>query len=97
NNNAYCQDNELTWLDWELDEREREFLDFVRKVTRIWVKQPVFQRRHFFQGRSIRGSDIKDISWLEPSGGEMADGDWDVGFVKCLGVRLAGDLIGEVD
>ena len=57
----------------------------------------MFQRRHFFLGRSIRGTDIKDISWLEPSGEEMTDEAWGAGFVKCLGVRLAGDLIGDVD
>src|SRR5262245_37800921 len=60
NNNAYCQDNELTWLDWGLDETKQKFLEFVRKVTRLWREQPVFQRRKFFQGRRIRGTDIKD-------------------------------------
>jgi isoamylase len=97
NNNAYCQDNEITWLDWELDDRRRAFLEFVRQAAKIWTEQPVFQRRRFFQGRRIRGSDIKDISWFSPSGQEMTDADWDAGFVKCLGVRLAGDLIGDVD
>ncbi len=97
NNNAYCQDNELTWLNWELNDTEKAFLEFVRKAARIWTEQPVFQRRHFFQGRRIRGSDIKDLSWFSPSGEEMTDADWDAGFVKCLGVRLAGDLIGDVD
>jgi isoamylase len=97
NNNAYCQDNELTWLHWDLNDEQRAFLDFVRRVVRVWKEQPVFQRRGFFQGRSIRGTDIKDISWLEPSGEEMNDEAWNAGFVKCLGVRLAGDLIGDVD
>jgi glycogen operon protein len=97
NNNAYCQDNELTWLNWSLNEEQQRFLDFVRQITRIWREQPVFQRRKFFQGRAIRGSDIKDISWFEPSGQEMSDAAWTAGFVKCLGVRLAGDLIGDVD
>ncbi len=97
NNNAYCQDNELTWLDWDHDPRRREFMDFVRKVVRVWRDQPVFQRRKFFLGRKIRGSDVKDISWFEPSGKEMSDDAWNVGFVKCLGVRLAGDVIDDVD
>lgn len=97
NNNTYCQDNELTWLNWEMDERKQAFLDFVKKVTCIWSEQPVFQRRKFFQGRAIRGTGIKDISWFEPSGQEMADDDWNAGFVKCMGVRLAGDLIGDLD
>ncbi|HZY86885.1 MAG TPA: glycogen debranching protein GlgX [Gemmataceae bacterium] len=97
NNNAYCQDNELTWLNWELNDEQRAFLEFVQRVVRVWKEQPVFQRRHFFLGRSIRGTDVKDISWLEPSGEEMTDDAWSTGFVKCLGVRLAGDLIGDVD
>jgi glycogen operon protein len=97
NNNTYCQDNELSWLDWELDERKQRFLEFARTAARIWREQPVFQRRKFFQGRSIRGTDIKDISWFGPDGQEMSDDAWNAGFVKCLGVRLAGDLIGEVD
>jgi isoamylase len=97
NNNAYCQDNDLTWLHWDLDARQQRFLEFVRKATRIWAEQPVFQRRKFFQGRKIRGTDIKDISWFNPSGQDMSDEDWGSGFSKCLGIRLAGDLIGEVD
>jgi isoamylase len=97
NNNAYCQDNDLTWLDWELDEQRQAFLDFVKRMVHIWNEQPTLQRRRFFQGRSIRGSDVKDISWFDPSGEEMTDESWDAGFVRCLGVRLAGDLIGDVD
>ena len=97
NNNTYCQDNELSWLDWTLDERKQKFLEFVRTVVGIWKEQPVFQRRKFFQGRAIRGTDIKDISWFGPDGQEMSDDAWNAGFVKCLGMRLAGDVIGEVD
>ena len=95
NNNTYCQDNELTWLDWDLDERKRQFLEFTKKLLFIRMTQPVFQRRKFFIGRAIRGSDVKDISFFTPSGDEMSDGDWNAGFVKCLGIRLAGDLIND--
>jgi isoamylase len=97
NNNTYCQDNELSWLNWELDDEKKQFLDFVKTVVRVFMAQPVFQRRHFFQGRSIRGTDIKDISFLSPDGKEMSDEAWEAGFTKCLGMRLAGDIIGEVD
>ncbi|HEV8062788.1 MAG TPA: glycogen debranching protein GlgX [Gemmataceae bacterium] len=97
NNNVYCQDNELTWLNWELDAEQEEFLAFVRQVTLLWRTQPVFQRRRFFQGRGIRGSEIKDISWLDPTGRDMSDDAWGTGFVRCVGVRLAGDLIGDLD
>jgi isoamylase len=67
----------------------------VRKLILIRRTQPVFQRRKFFLGRSIRGSNVKDISFLSPSGKEMSDDDWSSGFVRCLGVRLAGDLIND--
>ncbi|HEY7423619.1 MAG TPA: glycogen debranching protein GlgX [Gemmataceae bacterium] len=97
NNNTYCQDNELTWLNWELNPQQQEFLEFVKLASRIRREHSVFQRRRFFQGRKIRGSDIKDLSWLDPNGGEMTDEAWDAGYVRCLGMRLAGDVIAEVD
>jgi glycogen operon protein len=97
NNNTYCHNNELTWPSWELDERKQKFLEFVRTCTRIWKEQPVLQRRKFFHGRPIRGTGIKDISFFEPSGNEMSDAAWESGWVQCLGVRLAGDMISEVD
>ncbi|HEX8913733.1 MAG TPA: glycogen debranching protein GlgX [Humisphaera sp.] len=96
NNNTYCQDNELTQPSWDLDERRRKFLDFVRRCTRIWREQPVLQRRKFFNGRPIRGGDIKDISWFGPDGQEMNDGAWQSPHVRTLGMRLAGDVIGEI-
>jgi glycogen operon protein len=97
NNNAYGQDNEISWMNWDLDERRRKFLEFARKCAQIWREQPVLQRRKFFQGRALRGSDVKDISFFEPSGKEMSDEAWNTGWVKCMGVRLAGDVMNEVD
>jgi glycogen operon protein len=97
NNNTYCQDNELTWLDWDLDDRRRDFLEFVRRCAEIFREQPALQRRKFFLGRAIRGSAIKDISFFEPSGREMSDAAWNDPHVKCLGIRLAGDLINDID
>jgi isoamylase len=96
NNNTYCQDNELTWLNWELTDQQESFLRFAMQITRIWREQPVLQRRQFFQGRSIRGEGITDVSWFSPDGNDMSDDDW-TGHVHCLGMRLAGDLIGELD
>lgn len=96
NNNTYCQDNELTWLNWQLDPTREAFLTFVKDLVRIWKTQPVLHRRRFFQGRALRGTDIKDLSFFNPGGIEMSDEDWNAGFVKCLGLRLAGDLIGDV-
>jgi glycogen operon protein len=97
NNNAYCQDNELSWLDWNLTSEQSEFLDFVRSMVRLRRAQPVLRRRKFFHGRRIRGSDVKDISWLEPDGSEMTDRAWEGDFVRCLGMLLAGDAMDEVE
>ncbi len=97
NNNAYCQDNEISWLNWELDDSQREFLEFVRHLIRWKREQPALHRPRFFQGRPIRGTDIKDIQWLEPSGREMTDEAWHSDEVRSLGVLLAGDRIGESD
>jgi glycogen operon protein len=97
NNNAYCQDNPISWLDWNLTPEKQDLLDFARRVIGLWRDNPVLQRRKFFQGRPIRGGDVKDISWYEPSGKEMSDEAWDRDFIRCLGVRLAGDAMDEVD
>jgi len=96
NNNAYCQDNELSWLDWRLDERERELLAFVARTVRL-ARHPVFRRRGFLAGRDLRGSGMKDITWLTPEGGEMSAEDWRLGYARCLGMHLAGDGIVEPD
>jgi glycogen operon protein len=97
NNNAYCQDSEISWLNWELTDEQKGFLEFVRSLIRLRREQPVLRRRSFFRGRRIRGSDVKDIAWFDPSGAEMTDEAWNADFVRCLGVRLAGDAMDEID
>jgi glycogen operon protein len=97
NNNTYCQDNDITWLNWEMTAEKKHFLDFVRKIIRLRREQAVLTRRRFFQGRSIRSAEVKDLTWFEPSGHEMADEAWNAGFIRCLGVRLSGDAIDEMD
>lgn len=97
NNNAYCQDNEIGWIDWELNTEQREFLEFVCRMVQVWRENPVLQRRKFFQGRAIRGGEGTDIHWLGMDGREMTDEAWNSGFVKCFGVRLEGQMIGEID
>jgi len=97
NNNAYCQDNEITWFDWNLTPDQKDILEFTRFMIHFRKTQPVLKRRKFFYGRKIRGSEIKDISWFSPSGREMTDEEWDSDYVRCLGVRLAGDAITERD
>ena len=97
NNNAYCQDNKVSWLNWDFSDEQKELRDFVRMLIRLRAGQPVLRRRQFFQGRPIQGSHVKDISWLEPSGQEMTDASWNAEFVRCLGMLLAGDQIDETD
>lgn len=97
NNNAYCQDNPITWFDWNLTADQKELLEFARTLVHFRRSSPVLKRRKFFQGRRIRGSEIKDISWFSPAGREMTDEEWNSDFVRCLGMRLAGDAITERD
>jgi glycogen operon protein len=97
NNNAYCQDNEISWTDWTLTGERRAFLEFARRAARLMRDHPALRRRRFFQGRRLRGAEVKDIMWLSPSGVEITDAEWNADHVKCLGVRLAGDAIGELD
>ena len=97
NNNAYCQVNEISWLDWKLDRPRRELLEFARFLIRLRDEHPVLRRRHFFQGRRIRGSEVKDLAWFRPDGKEMSDEDWSNSEARCFGLRLAGDAIEELD
>jgi glycogen operon protein len=97
NNNAYCQDNEISWLHWELDEMGQHMLDFTRCLLQLRTEHPVLHRRRFFQGRSIHGSGIRDIIWWRPDGFEMTDEEWDNGFVRCLGMLLNGQEMEEWD
>jgi glycogen operon protein len=147
NNNGYCQDNEITWLDWDLNGEietpaeprnmpplttaspsrqeprpsetppavkpltplatdseknpcklpsKKSFLDFVRRLIEIRLGEPTLRRRRFFLGRPIRGTNIKDIYWLDPTGKEMDDAAWSAGFNQCIGVLLVGQS-GEMD
>ncbi|VTU01973.1 glycogen debranching protein : Isoamylase OS=Isosphaera pallida (strain ATCC 43644 / DSM 9630 / IS1B) GN=Isop_2400 PE=4 SV=1: CBM_48: Alpha-amylase [Gemmataceae bacterium] len=96
NNNTYCQDNELTWLDWEPSGPRTAHLEFVKKLTRVWREQPVLRRRTFFQDRPIRGEDAGDVSWFTPVGRELTEAEWGEP-THALAVRFAGDLIREPD
>jgi isoamylase len=96
-NNAYCQDNEITWIDWNLDDEKRSLLNFTSKLVHMRHTQPVLRRRRYFQGRSIRGGDVQDVAWLAPDGREMTDEAWNADFVRSLGMLLNGMAIDEVD
>ncbi len=95
NNNAYCQDNEITWMDWSLDDMSREMLAFTRRLVALRKKHPVLHRRRFFLGRRVHGADVRDIVWLRPDGQEMSDQEWSAGFVRCLGMLLNGQSMNE--
>jgi glycogen operon protein len=96
NNNAYAQDNEISWYNWELDEDARALLDFTRRVVASRQRHPGLRRRNFLHGRAIRGDEIKDVTWLRADGQEMTDADWRAPWLKCFGLRLSGN-IGEID
>ncbi len=93
NNNAYCQDSEISWLSWKWGKREQKLLDFTRQIISIWHQQPTFHRRRFFHGKTIRGKLVSEIAWLDPTGQEMTDDQWNEPHMRCLGVRLQGGMI----
>ena len=96
NNNAYCQDNEISWVDWTPEHMDLDTLGFVRQLIALHKEHAVFRRGKFFQGRKIKGAEIKDIVWLRPDGEEMTDEEWNQDFARCLGVALSGAVIDEV-
>ena len=98
NNNVYCQDSPLAWMDWSLTDKNADLLTFTRKAIALRTRHPVLRRRRFFAGNTIRwGDQTLDIAWLTPAGQEMTTDDWHSGFGKSLAVFLNGDGIGETD
>lgn len=97
NNNAYCQDNAISWVNWQLDRGQQELLVFTKFLIRLFHQHPVLRRRKFFQGRRIRGSEAKDLTWFRSDGHEMTEEDWNNWHARCVGLRLAGNAIEEVD
>ncbi len=91
NNNAYCQDNEISWLDWEEYRRNGEMVDFVRELVRIRREHIVFHRNRYFHGTIIPGTEVKDIMWLSPDGEEMAEEDWGDAYAQAMAVRISGE------
>ena len=99
NNNAYCQDNELTWIDWDLDEEDRELLAFTQAMVQLRRNHPVLRRRRFFSGAASHGgeSELGEIEWLRPSGERMIDQDWSAWYARAMMVFLNGEAIAEPD
>ena len=97
NNNAYAQDNEITWVDWELDASQVALIEFTRKLIAIRQAHPVLRRRHFFKGAVIAGSTQKDVTWVRPDGAELHDEDWRDASAHAFGMLIDGAATDEVD
>ncbi|MBY0449910.1 MAG: glycogen debranching protein GlgX [Cyanobacteria bacterium] len=97
NNNAYCQDNPLSWYDWSPSQSDQDFYQFVRRMIRLRKHQPVLQRRRFYTGKSKRGAEFKDIYWFTPFGRDMEMEDWQNPLLKTVGILLEGSAIAEMD
>ena len=97
NNNAYAQDNELTWVNWDLSDRQQQLLAFTRKVFDIRQSHAVLRRRHFFRGTPVAGAARNDVTWLRPDGGALADADWRDAGVHAFGMLIDGAATDEVD
>jgi glycogen operon protein len=107
NNNGYAQDNEISWLNWNLSEQQKALLEFTSQLIELRKNHPNLHRRHFFQGRAISpgesarqqldGHEVRDITWFRPDGHEMTSDEWKAGWVRCLAMRLSGKTINDVD
>ena len=97
NNNAYCQDNETSWVDWTMSEERESLLEFTSRLIRLRREHPVFRRRDFFQGRPLFGSGVRDIVWLQPDGAEMGEQAWQYDQARALAVFLSGEGLNDVD
>jgi isoamylase len=96
NNNVYCQDNELGWLDWQLDAEREALRDFVRHLVQLRRRHPCFGRRSFFRGAPLEGAQSKDLAWYRPDGQEMNPGDWENGDARCIGMFMSGGGIADM-
>ena len=97
NNNAYAQDNEITWMDWDLAPAQKELLLFTRRLLALRQTYPVLRRRHFFRGAPVAGSTQKDVTWIRADGSELTDVDWRNPEARALGMLIDGKATDEVD
>ncbi|MGZ5093496.1 MAG: glycogen debranching protein GlgX [Burkholderiales bacterium] len=97
NNNAYCQDNEISWLDWNMTPEKERLLQFFVRMIRLRREHPIFRRQQFFQGRLVQPAGVKDIVWLTPDGTEMTDAQWREPHNRSLGAYLCGECLTEKD
>jgi glycogen operon protein len=97
NNNAYCQDNEVSWVSWDLSGRDRRLMEFTRECLRIFHSNPVLRRRSFFTGRPLSEFGAKDLTWIRPDGQEMIDQGWSDPDNHVLGMLIHGEATDEVN
>ncbi len=97
NNNAYCQDSELSWINWELSPEARLLQQFAGELIRLRNAHPLFRRRTWFRGRALHDPALRDIAWLDSGGQEMTDAQWNHSFARCLGVFISGRGLMECD
>ena len=90
NNNAYCQDDEISWVDWTLEEQHRKRVAFFRKLVELRNKYPILRRSRFFTGEANKEIEVKDVTWISADGSEMAPQVWDDGAMRCLGMLMDG-------
>jgi isoamylase len=95
NNNAYCQDNEISWIDW--GKADQDLIEFTSQLIRLRRSHPAFSRKHWFQGRAVHGAGLTDIGWFLPDGKEMTEEHWNTGFAKSLSIFLYGGGLNSVD
>ena len=93
NNNAYCQDNPISWMPWLPDAHARKLFDFTSRLIRFRLEHPIFHQPSFFKGRPLHGSGMKDLTWFNPDGSEMDEEGWSADFAKVLGLVLSGDSL----
>jgi glycogen operon protein len=91
NNNAYCQDNEISWFNWKRNDKQNQLFEFTRRLIQLRKAHAVFRRPKFLKGRRIPGSNIRDVMWFNPGGNQMIEEEWTSPFVRCLGMLLSGD------
>jgi glycogen operon protein len=97
NNNAYCQDNAISWVDWTLDDRAGRLLAFTRRLIRLRHRHPELRRPKFFQGRPLCDVEMKDLAWIRPDGGEMTEAEWRASTLRAFAFRLCGQAMDDVD
>jgi glycogen operon protein len=95
NNNAYCQDNEISWFDWNLNDQQRGLFEFTRGLIALRKEHPVLRRRRFLEGVFLPGADIKDLTWFKRNGTEIVDEQWADPEARAIAMRLAGEAIDE--